>query len=72
MKRQTKTQKVKIKPRHLTKAERKQIKLVRRANEELNLCRQALAFHQEYLAFELAYEAAQVQDLTTQASDLLS
>ena len=26
----------------------------------------------EYLAFELAYEAAQVQDLTAQASDLLS
>ena len=72
MKRQTKTQKIKIKPRRLTRAERKQLKYARRANAELKLCQQALAFHKEYLAFQVANEAANIEELTAQASDLLS
>ena len=47
--------KVKVRPKRLTRAERKRIKRSQKADAQLALCRQAIEFHKAYLAIEMEY-----------------
>ncbi|MBQ4274840.1 MAG: hypothetical protein IJB94_07760 [Clostridia bacterium] len=64
------TVKVKVRPRRLTRAERKRIKRSQRAAAELALCRQAIEFHKAYLAIEMEYEQANYDELQARLAQL--
>ena len=64
------TVKVKVRPKRLTRAERKRIKRSQRAAAELALCRQAIAFHKAYLAIEMEYEQANYDELQARLAQL--
>ena len=62
--------KVKVRPKRLTRAERKRIKRSQRAAAELALCRQAIEFHKAYLAIEMEYEQANYDELQARLAQL--
>lgn len=64
------TVKVKVRPKRLTRAERKRIKRSQRAAAELALCRQAIEFHKAYLAIEMEYEQANYDELQARLAQL--
>ena len=57
------TVRVKVRPRRMTRAERKRIKRAQKAREELLLCQQAIAFHKAYLAIEMEHEEIKYEEL---------
>ena len=57
------TVRVKVRPRRMTRAERKRIKRAQKAREELQLCQQAIAFHKAYLAIEMEHEEIKYDEL---------
>ena len=61
---------VKVRPKRLTRAERKRIKRSQRAAAELALCRQAIEFHKAYLAIEMEYEQANYDELQARLAQL--
>ena len=62
--------KEKVKKKRLTRAERKRIKLAKRASEELKRCVEAGVFHQQCLAAELETETAYVTELIARIQTL--
>ncbi len=64
------TVRVKVRPRRMTRAERKRIKRAQQAREELLLCQQAAAFHKAYLEIELANEEIKYDELQARLAAL--
>ena len=62
--------KVKVRPKRLTRAERKRIKRSQKAAAQLALCRQAIEFHKAYLAIEMEYEQANYDELKARLDEL--
>lgn len=62
--------KVKVRPKRLTRAERKRIKRSQKADAQLALCRQAIEFHKAYLAIEMEYEQANYDELKARLDEL--
>lgn len=62
--------KVKVRPKRLTRAERKRIKRSQKADAQLALCRQAIEFHKAYLAIEMEYEQANYDELQARLAQL--
>ena len=56
MKKSDKKVKIKVKPKRITRAERKKVKQAQTARQELQLCAQAAEFHKAYLAVKLGCE----------------
>lgn len=72
MKNSAKTKQIKVKPKRLAKAEKKNAAFVTKANEELELCRQAGEFHKAYLEVEFAAEEAYHEALQARIAELQS
>ena len=72
MKNSAKTKQIKVKPNRLARAEKKNAAFVTKANEELELCRQAGEFHREYLEVELSVEEAYHEALQARIAELQS
>ncbi len=64
------TVKVKVRPRRMTKAERKRIKRAQKAVQELLLCKQVVAFHKAYLEIELEHEEIKYDELQARLAAL--
>lgn len=64
------TVKVKVRPKRMTRAERKRIKRAQKAREELLLCQQVAAFHKAYLEIELAHEEIKYDELQARLAAL--
>lgn len=64
------TVRVKVRPRRMTRAERKRIKRAQKAREELLLCQQAIAFHKAYLAIEMEHEEIKYEELQARLAAL--
>ena len=62
--------KAKVRPKRLTRAERKRIKRSQKADAQLALCRQAIEFHKAYLAIEMEYEQANYDELKARLDEL--
>ena len=70
MKRKEKTAEIKVKPKRLTRAERKRAKLAERARKELDLCRQNGEFHRACLQIDLDVEKANLEYVRAQMEAL--
>lgn len=70
MKRKEKTAEIKVKPKRLTRAERKRAKLAERTRKELDLCRQNGEFHRAYLQIDLDVEKANLEYVRAQMEAL--
>ena len=64
------TVRVKVRPRRMTRAERKRIKRAQKAREELLLCQQAIAFHKAYLEIEYGIEEAKLTQIQARLAAL--
>lgn len=64
------TVRVKVRPRRMTRAERKRIKRAQKAGEKLLLCQQAIAFHKAYLAIETEHEEIKCEELQARLAAL--
>jgi len=63
MKKNNKSVEVTVKPRRLTRAERRYEKNMQKASEQLENYYQAAEFHKKYLEIELEIEEAKLQEL---------
>ena len=70
MKKSEKKTKIKVKPRRITRAERKKIKQAQKAREELQLCTQAAEFHKAYLAVQLGCEQERFDEIQARLAAL--
>ena len=70
MKRKEKTAEIKVKPKRLTRAERKRAKLAERTRKELALCRQNGEFHRACLQIDLDVEKANLEYVKAQLEAL--
>lgn len=61
---------IEVKPQRKTRAERKRAKFAQRANEELQLCAAAYAFHNAYLAIQLECEEETLEILKDRLAEL--
>ena len=61
---------VKVRPKRMTRAERKRIKRSQKAAAQLALCRQVIEFHKAYLAIEMGYEQANYDELQARIAAL--
>ena len=62
--------KIKVKPKRVTRAERKKAKFVQRANEELQLCALVGEFHKAYLEIEFGCEQERFDKLNARLATL--
>ena len=70
MKNSATTKQIQEKPKRLTRAEKRNAKITQKASEQLELCRQAGAFHKEYLEIELERETAKYEALQARLAKL--
>ena len=70
MKKSEKKTEIKVKPRRLTRAERKQAKEAQKAYRALQLCTQAAEFHKTYLTTQLECEGATLDALNARLAEL--
>ena len=70
MKKNKKNIEVEVKPKRLTRAERRQAKNAQKAAEQLALCRQAGEFHKAYLEIELGVEQARFDEIQARLAAL--
>lgn len=72
MKRNTETVEIQVKPKRLSRAERRSAKLAEKVAAELELCRQNVEFHKAYLTVEYDVEEAYHDALQKRIADLQS
>ncbi|MBE6699302.1 MAG: hypothetical protein E7584_03560 [Ruminococcaceae bacterium] len=70
MKNSEKKVKIKVKPKRITRAERKEAKLAQKSREALQLCAAAGEFHNAYLAIQLRCEEAKFEELKARLAAL--
>ena len=70
MKNKEKTAEITVRPKRLTRAEKKNAKLAKKAAEQMELCRQAGEFHKAYLEIEYGVEEAKYQAIQARLAEL--
>ena len=70
MKNSEKKVKIKVKPKRITRAERKEAKLAQKSREALQLCAAAGEFHKAYLDIELGCEEEKFEELKARLAEL--
>ena len=70
MKNSAQTMQIKIKPKRLTRVEKRNAKLAAKAAAQLELCRQAGEFHKAYLEIEYGVEEAKYQEIQARLAAL--
>ncbi len=70
MKNSEKKVKIKVRPKRLTRRQKRDAKLAAKAREQLILCQQAAAFHKAYLEIEYGIEEAKFEAIQARLAEL--